>query len=125
MVFIYISRFYIFGTSLIKTKQRSCCYNFSTTKSTSLEVLYLCQTRSVHLLFTSTVHGGRKVKGLYYLVSKEVPSWLGPTDVDNFLKLGPLDWLKLAPNSEIFHSKAFIKQEFVEIKERICNVTKI
>ena len=35
--------------------QQSCCYNFSTTKSTSLEALDLCQTRSVHLLFTSTV----------------------------------------------------------------------
>ena len=40
-------------------------------------------------------------------------------------ELSPLDWLKLTPNSEIFHSKALIKQEFVEIKERICNVIKI
>ena len=66
-----------------------------------------------------------KVKGLDYLVSKEVPSWLGSTDVENFLKLGPLDWLKLTLNSEIIHSKAFIKQEFVEIKKRIGNVIKI
>ena len=42
-----------------------------------------------------------------------------------FSKLGPLDWLKRTPNSKIFHSKAFIKQEFVEIKKRICNVIKI
>ena len=40
-------------------------------------------------------------------------------------ELGPLDWLKRTPNSEIFHSKALIKQEFVEIKKRICNVIKI
>ena len=40
-------------------------------------------------------------------------------------ELGPLDWLKLTPNSEIFHSKALIKQEFLEIKKRICNVIKI
>ena len=66
-----------------------------------------------------------KVEGLNYLVSKEAPSWLGPTDVENFSKLGPLDRLKLTPNSKIFHSKAFIKQEFVEIKKRICNVIKI
>ena len=109
--YLYFTFLYIWNKVWL---QRSC-YNFSTTKSTSLEALHLCQTRSVHLLFTSTVHGGRKVKGLDYLVSKEVPSWLGPTDVENFLKLGPLDWLKLT----------FIKQEFVEIKERICNVTKI
>ena len=62
-----------------------------------------------------------KVEGLNYLVSKEAPPWLGPTGVENFSKLGPLDWLKLTPNPEIFHSKAFIKQEFVEIKKRICN----
>ena len=37
---------------------------------------------------------------------------------------GPLDRLKLTPNSEIFHSKAFIKQEFVEIKKRMCNIIK-
>ena len=59
------------------------------------------------------------------LIPKEAPSWLGPTDVENFSKLGPLDRLKLTPNSKIFHSKAFIKQEFVEIKKRICNVIKI
>ena len=40
-------------------------------------------------------------------------------------ELGPLDWLKRTPNSEIFHSKALIKPEFVEIKKRICNVIKI
>ena len=66
-----------------------------------------------------------KVEGLSYFVSKEAPPWLGPTDIENFSKLDPLDWLKLAPNSEIFHSKAFIKQEFIEIKKRICNVIKI
>ena len=66
-----------------------------------------------------------KVEGLNYLVSKEVPPWLGPRGVENFSKLGPLDWLKFTPNSEIFHSKAFIKQELVEIKKRICNVIKI
>ena len=66
-----------------------------------------------------------KVEGLNFLVYKEAPPWLGPTGVENFSKLGPLDWLKLTPNSEIFHSKAFIKQEFVEIKKRICNVIKI
>ena len=38
--------------------------------------------------------------------------------------LGPLDRLKLTPNSKIFHSKAFIKQEFIEIKKRMCNITK-
>ena len=63
--------------------------------------------------------------GLNYLVSKVALSRLGPTGVENFSKLGPLDWLKLTPNFKIFHSKAFIKQEFVKIKERICNVIKI
>ena len=43
----------------------------------------------------------------------------------NFSRLGSLDWLKLTPNSEIFPSKAIIKQEFVEIKKHICNVIKI
>ena len=66
-----------------------------------------------------------KVEGLNYLVSKEAPPWLGPMSIENFSKLDPLDWLQLTPNSEIFHSKAFIKQEFVEIKKRICNVIKI
>ena len=77
--------------------------------------------------FQSIRRGGviLKVEGLNYLVSKEAPPWLGPTGVENFSKLGFLDWLKLTPNSEIFHSKAFIKQEFVEIKKRICNVIKI
>ena len=42
-----------------------------------------------------------------------------------FFKIGPLDWLKLAPDSEIFHSNSFIKQEFIEIKKRRCNVIKI
>ena len=56
-----------------------------------------------------------KVEGLNYLVSKEVPPWLGPTGVESFSKLDPLDWLKRTPNSEILHSKAFIKQGFVEI----------
>ena len=50
---------------------------------------------------------------------------VSPTGVQNCSKLGPLDWLKFTPNSEIFHSKAFIKQEFVEIKKSICNVIKI
>ena len=66
-----------------------------------------------------------KVEGLNYLVSNEAPPWLDPMGVENFSKLGPLDWLKLTPNSKIFHSKAFMKQEFVEIKKRICNVIKI
>ena len=66
-----------------------------------------------------------KAQGLNYLVSKEVPPWLGPTGIEDFSKLDPLDWLKLTPNSEIFRSKAFIKQEFVEIKKCICNVIKI
>ena len=66
-----------------------------------------------------------KVERLNYLVSKEAPPWLGSTGVENFSKLGSLDWLKRTPNSEIFYSKAFIKQEFVEIKKRICNVIKI
>ena len=35
--------------------QRSCFYNFNTAKSTSHKALDLSQTRSVHLLFTSTV----------------------------------------------------------------------
>ena len=63
--------------------------------------------------------------GAKLFISKEVPPWLGPRGVENFSKLGPLDWLKFTPNSEIFHSKAFIKQELVEIKKRICNVIKI
>ena len=50
---------------------------------------------------------------------------MGPTGVENLSKLNLLDWLKLTPNSEILNSKAFIKQEFVEIKKRICNVIKI
>ena len=66
-----------------------------------------------------------KVEGLNYLESKEAPTWLGPTGVENFSKLGPLDWLKLTPSSEIFHCKVFIKQELAEIKKRICNVIKI
>ena len=66
-----------------------------------------------------------KVAGQNYLISEEAPPWLGPTGVENFSKLGTLDWLKLTPNSEIFYSKAFIKQEFVEIKKRICNEIKI
>ena len=65
-----------------------------------------------------------KVEGLNYLVSKEGRLWLGPTGQENFSNLGPLDRLKLTPNSEIFHSKAFIKQEFIEIKKRMCNITK-
>ena len=63
--------------------------------------------------------------GLNYLVSKVALSWLGPTGVESFSKLGPLEWLKLTPNSEIFHSNAFIKQELVKIKKRICNVIKL
>ena len=66
-----------------------------------------------------------KVEGLNYIVSKEAPPWLGWTGVENFSKSGALDWLKHTPNSEIFHSKAFIRQEFAEIKKRICNVIKI
>ena len=65
------------------------------------------------------------MEGLNYLVSKEAPPWLGLTGVENLSRLGSLDWLKLTPNSEIFHSKAIIKQEFVEIKKHISNVVKI
>ena len=65
------------------------------------------------------------MEGLNYLVSKEAPPWLVPTRVENFSKLGPIDWLKRTPNFEIFHSKASVKQEFVEIKKRICNVIQI
>ena len=65
-----------------------------------------------------------KVEGLNYLVSKEGQLCLGPTGQENFSNLGPLDRLKLTPNSKIFHSKAFIKQEFTEIKKRMCNITK-
>ena len=39
-----------------------------------------------------------------------------------FFKIGPP---RLAKTSKIFQSKAFIKQDFVEIKERICNVIMI
>ena len=88
--------------------------------------IYVKQDQFIYFLPVPCMGGGvtLKVKGLDYLVSKEVPSWLGSTDVENFLKLGPLNWLKLTPNSKIFHSNAFIKQEFVEIKKRICNVIK-
>ena len=65
-----------------------------------------------------------KVEGLNFLVSKEGRLWLGPIGQENFSNLGPLDRLKLTPISEIFHSKAFIKQEFIEIKKRMCNITK-
>ena len=46
VIFMYLEQVWL---------QRSRCYNFDTTKSTSLEALDLCQTRSVHLLFTSTM----------------------------------------------------------------------
>ena len=65
-----------------------------------------------------------KVEGLNFLVSKEGRLWLGPIGQENFSNLDPLDRLKLTPISEIFHSKAFIKQEFIEIKKRMCNITK-
>ena len=66
-----------------------------------------------------------KVEGLNHLVFKEAPPWLVWTGVENVSKLGPLDWLKRSPNSKIFHSKAFIKQDFVEIIKRICSVIMI
>ena len=66
-----------------------------------------------------------KVEGLNHLVFKETPPWLVWTGLENISKLGPLDWLKLTPNSKIFHSKAFIKQDFVEMIKRICSVIKI
>ena len=89
--------------------------------------IYAKQDQFIYFLPVPCMGGGvtLKVKGLDYLVSKDVPSWLSPTNVENFLKLDPLDWLKLTPNSEIYHSKAFIKQEFVAKKKRICNVIKM
>ena len=48
-----------------------------------------------------------KVEGLNYILSKEAPPWLGPTEEEKISNFGLLEWLKRTPNSEIFHSKAF------------------
>ena len=79
------------------------------------------------VVITTVMQGRRsdfECGGAKLFVSKEGRLWLGPTSQENFSNLGPLDRLKLTPNSEIFHSKAFIKQEFIEIKKRMCNITK-
>ena len=46
VIFMYLEQVWL---------QRSCCYNFNKTNSTSLKALDLSQTRSVHVLFTSTM----------------------------------------------------------------------
>ena len=105
LFFIDSFQFFSFSCSLVKNlgendfKHLKCSIRFS-------------QIRSSGVIL--------KVEGLNYLVSKETRPWLGPTGIEKFSKLDPLDWLKLTPNSKIFH---FHKTRICRNKEThmLCN----